>query len=56
MEIIQERLEREYNMNVIFTAPTCVYIVETTKGEEIRVDNPANLPAATTIAKFYEPS
>ncbi len=55
MEIIQERLEREYNMNVIFTAPTCVYIVETTKGEEIRVDNPANLPAATTIAKFYEP-
>ena len=55
MEIIQERLEREYNMNVIFTAPTCVYIVETTKGEELRVDNPANLPSATTIAKFSEP-
>ncbi len=55
MEIIQERLEREYNMNVIFTAPTCVYIVETTKGEELKVDNPANLPPPTNIAKFSEP-
>lgn len=55
MEIIQERLEREYHMNVIFTAPTCVYIVQTTKGEELRVDNPANLPAVTNIAKFSEP-
>ncbi|KAB8033460.1 translation elongation factor 4 [Fluviispira multicolorata] len=55
MEIIQERLEREYNMNVIFTAPTCVYIVETTKGEELKVDNPANLPPPTSIAKFSEP-
>lgn len=55
MEIIQERLEREYNMNVIFTAPTCVYIVQTTKGEELRVDNPANLPSITNISKFFEP-
>ncbi|MBX9838563.1 MAG: translation elongation factor 4, partial [Silvanigrellaceae bacterium] len=55
MEIIQERLEREYNMNVIFTAPTCVYIVETTKGEELRVDNPSNLPPPANIAKFSEP-
>ncbi len=55
MEIIQERLEREYNMNVIFTAPTCVYHVTTTKGEELRVDNPANLPPTTNIASFMEP-
>ncbi len=55
MEIIQERLEREYNMNVIFTAPTCVYIVQTTKGEELRVDNPANLPPPANIAKLSEP-
>ncbi|RDB35551.1 MAG: elongation factor 4 [Spirobacillus cienkowskii] len=55
MEIIQERLEREYGMNVIFTAPTCVYLVETSKGEELRVDNPANLPPPNSIVKFYEP-
>ena len=55
MEIIQERLEREYNMNVIFTAPTCVYIVQTTKGEELRVDNPSNLPPPANIAKLSEP-
>lgn len=55
MEIIQERLEREYGMNVIFTAPTCVYLVETSKGEELRVDNPANLPPPNSIVKFFEP-
>ncbi len=55
MEIIQERLEREYNMSVIFTAPTCVYIITTTKGEEFKVDNPANLPPPTNIASFMEP-
>lgn len=55
MEIIQERLEREYNMNVIFTAPTCVYIVETTAGETLYIDNPANLPPTTNILKFSEP-
>lgn len=55
MEIVQERLEREYNMNVIFTAPTCVYIVETHKGESLRVDNPANLPPIAQIAKLSEP-
>jgi GTP-binding protein LepA len=55
MEIIQERLEREYNMSVIFTAPTCVYIVETTAGEVLYIDNPANLPPPTSIAKFSEP-
>lgn len=55
MDIVQERLEREYNMNIIFTAPTCVYIVKTTRGEELRVDNPAHLPPAGEIASFNEP-
>lgn len=55
MDIIQERLEREYNMNVLFTAPTCVYIIHTVRGEEVRVDNPAHLPAVTLIDKFLEP-
>ncbi|MBM3381581.1 MAG: elongation factor 4 [Betaproteobacteria bacterium] len=55
MEIVQERLEREYGMNLIFTAPTCVYEVTTTKGEHLRVDNPAMLPPATNIEKFLEP-
>jgi GTP-binding protein LepA len=55
MEIVQERLEREYGMNLIFTAPTCVYEVHTTQGDMVRVDNPAMLPPATSIAKFMEP-
>ena len=55
MEIIQERIHREYNINVIFTAPTCVYFVTTTKGERIRVENPATLPPITQIDKFEEP-
>lgn len=55
MEIVQERLEREYNMNVIFTAPTCVYLIHTTKGEELRIDNPSHLPQPTSIDKFLEP-
>jgi GTP-binding protein LepA len=55
MEIVQERLEREYGMNLIFTAPTCVYEVHTTQGDMIRVDNPAHLPPVTNIAKFMEP-
>ncbi len=55
MEIIQERLEREYGMNVIFTAPTCVYHIYTTKGEMVRVDNPSHLPPPTSIEKFTEP-
>lgn len=55
MEIVQERLEREYGMNLIFTAPTCVYFVHTTKGDVLRVDNPSHLPLATTIEKFLEP-
>ncbi len=44
MEIIQERLEREYNLNLITTAPSVVYKVHTVKGEVLEVDNPAKLP------------
>ena len=55
MEIIQERLEREYDLDLITTAPTVVYEVETTKGEVIKVDNPANLPESNYIADIREP-
>lgn len=55
MEIIQERLEREYDIDLITTAPTVVYKVKTTKGEEIDVDNPADLPPVNDIAILYEP-
>ncbi len=55
MEIIQERLEREYDLDLITTAPTVVYEVETTKGEVIKVDNPANLPELNYIADIREP-
>jgi GTP-binding protein LepA len=55
MEIIQERLEREYDLDLITTAPTVVYEVVTIKGETLRIDNPASLPAPNLIAEFHEP-
>jgi GTP-binding protein LepA len=55
MEIVQERLEREYDLNLITTAPTVVYEVLTTSGEVLRIDNPARLPAQNTIAETREP-
>ncbi|MBD3609526.1 MAG: elongation factor 4 [Gammaproteobacteria bacterium] len=55
MEIVQERLEREYDLDLITTAPTVVYEVSTTKGEVIHVDNPANLPAVNLIDEIREP-
>ncbi len=55
MEIVQERLEREYDLNLITTAPTVVYEVLTTGGEVFRIDNPARLPAQNTIAETREP-
>lgn len=55
MEIVQERLEREYNLNLITTAPTVVYEALTTGGEVLRIDNPARLPAQNTIAETREP-
>lgn len=55
MEIIQERLEREYGLSLITTAPSVVYRVTTTKGEMFEIDNPANLPPVNNIEKIEEP-
>jgi len=55
MEIIQERLEREYGLTLITTAPTVVYRVVTTAGEVLTIDNPAKLPPAGKIDSFEEP-
>ncbi|MCC4831212.1 translation elongation factor 4 [Shewanella sp. 1_MG-2023] len=55
MEIIQERLEREYNLDLITTAPTVVYEVEMTRGEVLYVDNPSDLPAINNIEEIREP-
>ena len=55
MEIVQERLEREYNLNLITTAPTVVYEVLTVKGEVLQVENPAKLPDPTLIEEIREP-
>jgi len=55
MEIVQERLEREYGLSLITTAPTVIYEVETTKGERLRVDNPARLPDPGQIREVREP-
>ncbi|ANE54940.1 translation elongation factor 4 [Methylomonas sp. DH-1] len=55
MEIVQERLEREYNIDLITTAPTVVYEVETHNGEVVMVDNPAKLPDPGTIEEIREP-
>ncbi len=55
MEIVQERLEREYDLDLITTAPTVVYEVLRSDGEVLRVDNPANLPEAGRIAEIREP-
>ena len=55
MEIIQERLEREYDLDLITTAPTVIYEVETTKGEVVQVDNPSKLPPVNDIQSIREP-
>ena len=55
MDIIQERLEREYQLNLITTAPTVVYEVVTTDGEILRVENPAKLPEPHRIEEIREP-
>ena len=55
MEIIQERLEREYDMDIIFTAPSVEYEVTKTDGSEIVIDNPADLPEPTVITEIREP-
>lgn len=55
MEIVQERLEREYNLNLITTAPTVIYEVLTTAQEVVSVDNPAKLPPLSQIDEIREP-
>ena len=55
MEIVQERLEREYNLNLITTAPTVVFEIKTRKGEILNVDNPAKLPDPSTVDEMREP-
>ncbi|MGI9334895.1 MAG: translation elongation factor 4, partial [Gammaproteobacteria bacterium] len=55
MEIVQERLEREYELDLITSAPTVVYEVVKTSGDAVLVDNPSALPAINTIAEIREP-
>jgi GTP-binding protein LepA len=55
MEIVQERLEREYDMDIIFTAPSVEYKVQLTDGSLIAIDSPAALPDPTTIEHVEEP-
>ena len=55
MEIVQERLEREYDIDMITTAPTVVYEVLDTRGEVSQIDNPASLPPANKIEDIREP-
>ncbi|MCH5186093.1 MAG: elongation factor 4, partial [Oscillospiraceae bacterium] len=55
MEIIQERLEREYNLDLVTTAPSVIYKVEKTNGDVLMIDNPTNLPPAVEISYMEEP-
>lgn len=55
MEIVQERLEREYNLDLITTAPSVVYRITTTSGEVLDIDNPTKMPPAGLIEKTEEP-
>lgn len=55
LEIIQQRLEREYQLDIITTAPTVVYEVQKKNGEVVFIDNPAALPEPSTIADIKEP-
>ena len=55
MEIIQERLEREFEVGLIATAPSVIYKVETTDGQTLEIDNPSRLPEPSKIRALYEP-
>lgn len=55
MEIIQERLEREYDLDLITTAPSVIYEIEKKNGEVIHIDNPSRLPEPNNIEEFREP-
>ena len=55
MEIIQERLEREFNLSLITTAPSVPYLVKTTRGQELEISNPVKLPEVQLIDEIREP-
>lgn len=55
MEIIQERLEREFDLNLITTVPNVIYEVVKTNGETLRIDNPSNLPSPNELDSMLEP-
>ncbi len=55
MEIIEERLEREFNLDLITTAPSVIYNIDLKSGEQIRIDNPSNYPNPDEIDTAYEP-
>jgi len=55
MDVIQERLEREYRLNLILTAPSVIYRVKLTKGEVIEIDNPSKLPDLSKVDSIEEP-
>lgn len=55
MDVVQERLEREYNLNLITTAPSVIYKVTKTDGEVLNIDNPSKLPEQTQIEVMEEP-
>ena len=55
MEIIEERLEREFNLDLITTAPSVIYEVDLKSGEKVKIDNPSNYPTADEIDVAYEP-
>ena len=55
MEIIEERLEREFNLDLITTAPSVIYNIDLKNGEKIRIDNPSNYPNPDEIETAYEP-
>ncbi len=55
MEIIQERLEREFNLDLVTTAPSVIYEIELTNGEVLIIDNPSNYPDVSLIAEAREP-
>ncbi len=55
MEIIEERLEREFNLDLITTAPSVIYKVDLKSGETINIDNPSKFPSPDEIAEAYEP-
>ncbi len=55
MEVIQERLEREYNLDLITTAPSVIYKITKTDGKVVYIDNPTNYPNTSTILKSEEP-